>query len=315
MEKLIINKYKPQKIEDYMYDESIKASLYSLINLNEMTFILNGESGCGKTSLMESLVASYFNEKQSKENVLKINSISEQGINYFRNEVKLFCQTNCTIVNKKKLIIFDDFDQITEQCQQVFRNYIDKYENKVGFIISTSNLHKIINSIQSRFLVINLLKPSRNDVFAFCKKIIEKENIKVTDNIINHILDLTNNTIHSTLNYLEKISLIDKPIDTYEINDALTHINYKLFDHYFSYIEEKNLTMSIKILMELFDDGFSVIDILDALFQYIKHSNILTEEIKYKIIPIICKYITIFYDIHENEVELIFLTNNLFDIF
>ena len=73
--------------------------------------------------------------------------------------------------------------------------------------------------------------------------------------------------------------------------------------------------MAIKILTELYEDGFSVIDILDALFHYIKHSNILTEEIKYKTIPIICKYITIFYDIHENEIELIFLTNNLFDIF
>ena len=37
----------------------------------------------------------------------------------------------------------------------------------------------------------------------------------------------------------------------------------------------------------------------------------MNDKTKYKIIPVICKYITIFYDVHEDEIELIFLTNNL----
>lgn len=314
MENLIINKYKPKIIDNYLYDNEIKDTIYKLMDIDEMSFILNGDMGSGKTSLIDCIVKEYFNNSKYNENILYINNISDQGINFYRNEVRLFCQTNCTINNKKKLILFDDFDQITEQCQQVFRNYIDKYENKIGFIITTSNLHKIVNSIQSRFLVINLEKPSRESVLQLCNNIIKNENIKINESILNHILNLTNNTIYSTLNYLQKIKLIDEQYSDYDISEALTHINYKNFEDYFEYIKKKNLHEAITILLNLVENGFSVIDILDSLILYIKHTDILNEQEKYKIIPFITKYITIFYDIHEHEIELIFFSNNLLNI-
>ena len=42
--------------------------------------------------------------------ILIINSLKEQGIQYYRSEVKTFCQTRCSIPNKKKIIVLDDID-------------------------------------------------------------------------------------------------------------------------------------------------------------------------------------------------------------
>ena len=39
----------------------------------------------------------------------------------------------------------------------------------------------------------------------------------------------------------------------------------------------------------------------------------LSEEQKYQIIPYLCKYISVFHNIHENEIELAFLQIILFD--
>ena len=36
--------------------------------------------------------------------------------------------------------------------------------------------------------------------------------------------------------------------------------------------------------------------------------------IKYKIIPYLCKYIHIFHDVHEDEVELSLFTNNIYKL-
>lgn len=310
-----MNKYKPKHIDDYIYSNSIKTNLIKLIQIDEMSFILHGEPGCGKTSLSSCIVKSYFGGLNSKDNVLFISNISEQGINYYRNEVKLFCQTNSTIPGKKKLIVFDDFDQINDQCQQVFRNYIDKYEHKIGFIITTSNLHKIINSIQSRFLVINLTKPSKSEVTTLCKNIIHTEHIDIQNKDLDHIIQLTNNTIYRIFMYLEKLKLIGGNLSKYDVKEVLTHIGHKEFDLYFQNLKEIKFYDAYSVLMRLHDSGYSVIDILDSLFLYIKTTHILTENIKYKIIPVICKYITIFYDIHEHEIELIFLTNNLINLF
>ena len=55
-------------------------------------------------------------------------------------------------------------------------------------------------------------------------------------------------------------------------------------------------------------------DILDNYFIFVKNTLTLNEDQKYKIIPCICKYITVFHNIHEDEIELSLFTNNLIDI-
>jgi hypothetical protein len=57
-----------------------------------------------------------------------------------------------------------------------------------------------------------------------------------------------------------------------------------------------------------------VMDILDNYFIFIKITAHLTEEQKYSIIPFICKYITVFHNIHEDEIELALFSNNLHKI-
>jgi hypothetical protein len=53
-------------------------------------------------------------------------------------------------------------------------------------------------------------------------------------------------------------------------------------------------------------------DILDNYFLFVKITDLLTETQKYNIIPIICKYITIFHNIHEDEIELALFSNNIY---
>ena len=77
-------------------------------------------------------------------------------------------------------------------------------------------------------------------------------------------------------------------------------------------LKNRNLQEAIQILYEIYDQGYSVIDILDYLFSFIKITNLLDQEIKYKIIQYLCKYITIFNKIHEDVIELSFFSNNLF---
>jgi hypothetical protein len=55
-------------------------------------------------------------------------------------------------------------------------------------------------------------------------------------------------------------------------------------------------------------------DILDNYFIFVKNTEILNEDQKYKIIPFICKYISVFHNIHEDEIELSLFTNNLINI-
>ena len=74
---------------------------------------------------------------------------------------------------------------------------------------------------------------------------------------------------------------------------------------------QKSLKNAIYLITDLYDKGYSVMDILDNYFTFVKTTNILNEEQKFKIIPCICKYISIFHNIHEDEIELALFTNNI----
>ena len=79
-------------------------------------------------------------------------------------------------------------------------------------------------------------------------------------------------------------------------------------------MKKYNLQEALKQIYYIHDYGYSVIDILDYMFAFIKLTDMLTEEVKYQIIPILCKYITIFHNTHEDSIELALFTNNVYDI-
>ena len=74
--------------------------------MNNLNILLVGNPGCGKTSLLYSIIREYYQKEIiPKQNVLYINNLKDQGIQYYRTEVKTFCQTPSMIFGKKKLLI------------------------------------------------------------------------------------------------------------------------------------------------------------------------------------------------------------------
>jgi DNA polymerase III delta prime subunit len=288
--------------------------LNTLIDIDSLNILFIGDMGSGKTSLLNALIREYYsgiNSKIYNENVLHINSLKEQGINYYRNDVKTFCQTCSSIKNKKKIVVLDDIDLINEQSQQVFRNCIDKFSHNVHFISSCSNIQKVIESLQSRFTIIKIKPLQRDNLYKIINKIKNSENIDIQPEAIEFILDICNNTAKILINYMEKFKLLNQKITLELANNICTNISFITFNKYTEYLKAKKLNESIAILYEIYDKGYSVMDILDNYFLFVKTTTILNEEEKYKIIPYICKYITIFHNIHEDEIELALFTNNL----
>jgi DNA polymerase III delta prime subunit len=245
------------------------------------------------------------------DNILHINSLKEQGINYYRNDVKTFCQTCSSIKGKKKIIILDDIDLINEQSQQVFRNCIDKYSHNVHFISSCSNSQKVIESLQSRLIIIKIKPLQQNNLITIMHKIKAAENIIIDDAAEQFILNVCNNTAKILINYMEKFKLLGQPVNLELANDVCTNISFHIFQEYTQYLKDRQLTNATLLLYNLYDKGYSVMDILDNYFLFVKITNMLSEDQKYNFIPIICKYITVFHNIHEDEIELALFSNNL----
>jgi replication factor C small subunit len=311
-----IYKYQPLFLDEFEYEDELLLLIRTLIKMDNLNILFTGDSGCGKTSLINVIIKEYYGKEIQNDNILIINSLKDQGITYYRNDVKIFCQTSSSVVGKKKILILDDIDNINEQSQQVFRNCIDKYSHNVHFISSCNNSQKVIDSIQSRLTVIKIKALHHTNLIKIINKISDKENILLDDECKKFILSISNNSIKILINYLEKLKLINLPITLELVSDVCTNIAFKEFEYFTKYCKfEKNIVEAVQLIYKLFDKGYSVMDILDSYFLFVKTTTILTEDEKYKIIPIICKYITVFHNIHEDEIELGLFTNSLIKSF
>jgi hypothetical protein len=113
---------------------------------------------------------------------------------------------------------------------------------------------------------------------------------------------------------MEKFKLFDEKITLEFAMATCTNISFLKLENYTKFLKNSNLNESIKLIYDIYDQGYSVMDILDNYFLFIKSTNILSELEKYKIIPHICKYITVFHNIHEDDIELALFTNNMIKI-
>jgi len=311
-----VAKYRPYFIEDFNTNQKFKDVVRSLIEIDDVNILITGPANSGKTSFINAIIRDYYKldkyQPFPENNIMFINSLKEQGINYFRNEMKTFSQSKCSIFSKKKLIIVDDIDLINEQSQQVFRNYIDKYKMNINFVSVCSSVHKVIESIQSRVHILKIEPPEQEMVENLMDNIIANENIKITEEAKTYILNFSNYSIREIITYLEKINILTSTmIDLNKCKSLISNISHQRFEEYINFIRGGNINDAIQILYRIYDYGYSVIDILDLFYMYVKSSKNMSEDEKYKILPCLCKYITYFHSMHEDIIEVVLFTNDL----
>jgi DNA polymerase III delta prime subunit len=286
-----VYKWKPKTIDSF----GVEVDTHTKINI----LLLGGEQ-TGKTTLAGLIADKYLNGPD-KDNCLFINNLKEQGINYYRTEMKCFCQTSPTIT---KVVVIDEIDDMSEQAQQIFLNYMDKYGNNVKFIIVGKYSQKIIEGIFQRCFVVQMKPPTEKYLLTVANKVREHENISITDDALDYLSIISYHSVNTLLNYLEKYKILNIPITKEYIQKTHSSIHPLVFTQMTTYIFESNQKNAIQCILQLYHDGYSVIDILDSYFQFIKYYNI-PDEKKYLFVKVICKYIIIYNTIHEHKIELI----------
>jgi DNA polymerase III gamma/tau subunit len=141
--------------------------------------------------------------------------------------------------------------------------------------------------------------------------IISKENIRIDEESKEYLLRISSGSIRTIINLLERMYILDEIVDTELCRKLCSIISFQKFDDYIEEVQKGGLIPAINIMFEIHDYGYSVIDILDYFFAFVKSTDKINEETKYRIIPFLCKYITVFHNIHEDGIELAFFTNSL----
>jgi DNA polymerase III gamma/tau subunit len=129
-----------------------------------------------------------------------------------------------------------------------------------------------------------------------------------------YLLDRANGNVCNIVNNLEKLAIYgsDGVIISKDVCEKLcSTISFHQFEMYLEAALRGDIREAISIIYGLCDYGYSVIDILEYFFEFVKSTDRIDECLKYRIVPHICDYISVFHSLHENSVELAIFTNQI----
>jgi DNA polymerase III delta prime subunit len=311
-------KYQPKSLSNFFASSGshTESVIKTLLDIDDLNILFVGDICSGKTILLNIMIRTYYELKDEdpipENNILFINNLKEQGISFFRSEMKTHSQSRSSIFGKKKMIVIDDIDSINEQSQQTFRNYMDKYKHNVHFISVCTNIQKVIESYQSRAHIIKIYPPSKMQLLVMYNNIVENEKMLITEDAKIFLLKYCEKSFRLLLNQMEKMFILGREIDIDTCTKLCSEVNYNHFEEYINYLRSGELHKGIKIMYDIHSLGYSVVDIYDYFFTFVKTTQLINEDEKYLLIPLFCKYITIFHSIHEDPIELALFTNSVY---
>ena len=310
MQNNFIEKYSSKYISDLPYKEEFIDTLKNFINIKHLYLLLINNDAYIKSTIIQCIL----NElKIPKENILYLSNIKDPGISNLRYEIKQFCQTP-SISREKKIIILDEINTYSETIQKIFINYIDKFSKNFFVLATTTSLYSVDDILNTRLFPLNIPSIENSFIKNSCIKICELENIQITPEVIDYITTISDNSIQIMFNILQKCKLMLRPITLDLIKELSTLIHFDNLKKYIILCKENKLIESYNYLLKFVENGYSVLDIMNELYFYVKITDILMEEQKYQLFIIICKYIEIIVSIHEEEIELLLFTRNIIKV-
>lgn len=201
-----IEKYRPNKFEDIVLENSNKTLLNNIIATNNFPNLLfYGPPGTGKTTTIINMINSYqIKHKQKKKGLMiHLNASDDRGIDIIRNQINSFVNTKTLFGSGIKFVILDEVDYMTKNAQQALRYLIQQYSQNIRFCLICNYISRIDVSLQNEFVRLRFCQLPKPDIYHFLDTIIKKENINITDKQIIAIQENFKSDIRSMINFIQ----------------------------------------------------------------------------------------------------------------
>ena len=212
---LFTERFRPTDPKDYIGNEVFKASLDQWIKQQDIPHILlHGPAGTGKTTAAKLIVANLDCDS------IYINCSDENGIETIREKVKSFA--SAATFRALKVVIVDEADFLTINAQAALRNVIEAFSKTTRFVFTCNYVERVIDPIQSRTSVFEVLPPSKSEVAKRCVQILDEVACNRSTEDLVAIVNKTYPDIRKTLNLLQSC-IISEPAGTFlQLNKEIT---------------------------------------------------------------------------------------------
>lgn len=215
----LYRKYRPGNFEEVLGQEHIVKVLKGAIKLGNIShsYLLHGSRGTGKTTIAR-IIANEL--ETSDEDIIEIDAASNRGIDDIR-ELREGV-TTAPFNSKYKIYIIDEVHMLTKEAWNALLKTLEEPPAHVIFILATTELEKVPETIISRCQVFTFKKPTLTVLKELVVGIAKKEGFKIDGSGAELVAILGDGSFRDTQGILQKIFSYskDKNISTTEIESV-----------------------------------------------------------------------------------------------
>ena len=254
-------KYRPQRFEDVVGQESITQTLENAIAKDHLAqaLLFCGPRGVGKTTCAR-ILAKKINDNDEAAaqdndfsfNIFELDAASNNSVEDIRNlidQVRIPPQ-----VGKYKVYIIDEVHMLSQAAFNAFLKTLEEPPAHAIFILATTEKHKIIPTILSRCQIFDFKRIGVTNTKNYLQKIAKTEGIQAEEEALQLIAQKADGAMRDALSIFDRIVSFSN--DTITAEHVSVNLSILDFDTYLQ-ITKQLIEGNIRAVILSFDQVLS----------------------------------------------------------
>lgn len=265
----LYRKYRPLTFDQVLGQDSVVTSLLAGLKSGKVShaYLFSGSRGTGKTS-----VARLFAKElgTSPSDIYEIDAASNNGVDEMReltNGVRTL-----PFNSKYKIYILDEVHMLSKPSFNALLKTLEEPPAHVIFILATTELHKVLDTVISRCQVFEFKKPTIEMLSKFLVEGATKENVVLESAAADLLAKRADGAFRDAWGLLERViqSTDEQSITVDSVEKILTAPQHEIVTDFVTVLVAGDLESSLKIIHQVYDDGRSLDSFLERVLEILR---------------------------------------------
>ncbi len=266
----LYRKYRPKKFKDVIGQEQVIGVLeFSIKNGNvSHAYLFAGSRGTGKTSVARILADEL---KVVPEDLYEIDAASNRGI----DDIRALREAVHTLPFRSpyKVYIIDEAHMLTKEAFNALLKTLEEPPSHVIFILATTELGKVIDTVISRCQVFTFKKPNQQILKQAVARIAKEEGFTLLPASADLIAMLAEGSFRDAEGILQKVisSSSDKKISVEEVEMITGAPKARLLNDIIDSIETGDIQSGLKAVRVASEENIDMVVLLKLILERVRY--------------------------------------------
>lgn len=269
MAEALYRKYRPQKWGEVVGQEHIVSLLEASVKskTTAQAYLFTGTRGTGKTSVARILARALG---CAPEDLVEIDAASNTGVDDIR-ELQEGVRT-LPFKSPVKVYIIDEVHMLSKSAFNALLKTLEEPPSHVVFILATTEVHKVPETIASRCEVHHFKSPTVEILTKALTKIAKSEELKLGKGVAELLAVLGDGSFRDAIGNLQKVANLsaDKEITLAEAERVTSAPSVAQVWQIIEAVAEGNLDAALKVVQEAVDGGKDMRSLLKLLIRDVR---------------------------------------------